>query len=86
MKTANEWGNIFFARFCAIHTGHEEFIKEIQLDAWKQGMTDASYVVLVSDNDPRTSIIEVEEKISEEIIEARDSGTAEGFELKRIPL
>ena len=44
MKTKSEWGAEFYKRFGSIFTGHEEFIEQIQLDAFKAGMTRAAEV------------------------------------------
>lgn len=48
MKTAEEWTQHYINRLLFTHSTREEkveAIKQIQLDAWKQGMADAAEYV-----------------------------------------
>ncbi len=48
MITADEWAGNLFGTTCADKEWHKiriEFIRHIQLDAWKQGMSDAAAIL-----------------------------------------
>lgn len=75
MKTAEEWvdietGSIFFHAIEDSISDEEwvELIKQIQLDAWKQGMSDAEQIVKSGDS------ITIDEHC-EAILTSRDNTT-----------
>lgn len=63
MKTAEEWRAILFQM--SPDSNFIDLISQIQLDAWKQGMTDAAMAIAGGTNQDSNAILSLRDKRKE---------------------